>query len=109
MVDRTNRTEGRTIYGDSISLPKSILDAQEKVSSQSSSPVVVEREVSTEQGIRIWETPVLDRGKLRDHLNTLEQHSFEIFTILPIDKTTVQVVCFRNVVEPKEEQQVGDQ
>lgn len=91
------------IYGGKITLPKSILDAQEKIETSTPSPVQVERTVSPVTGKKVWETPVLDRGKLRDHLNTLEQHDFEIFQILPIDRTTIQVVCFKTIPQFQDE------
>lgn len=89
------------IYGEGIRLPKSILDAQVEVEKTSTSPVVVDREVQPTSGKRLWETPILDRGKLRDHLNTLAKHNFEIFSILPLDRTTVQVVCYSMLPEPE--------
>jgi hypothetical protein len=92
------------MYGTGITLPKSILDAQERVEHATPAPVQVERTVSPVDGKKVWETPILDRGKLRDHLNTLAQHDFEIFTILPLDRTTVQIVCFKVIPETSTEE-----
>jgi len=92
-----------SIYGEGIRLPKSILEAQMEVKNSSTSPVVVDREVQPTSGKKLWETPILDRGKLRDHLNTLAKHNFEIFSILPLDRTTVQVVCYTLLPETETE------
>ena len=89
------------MYGAGIRLPQSIIDAQAQIEQTTPEPVQVEREVVVEQvsGKKLWETPILDRGKLRDHLNTLAQGNFEIFQILPLDRTTVQVVCYAIIPE----------
>lgn len=87
------------MYGAGISLPQAIIDAQEQVERSTAAPVKVERAVTQESGKRLWETPILDRGKLRDHLNTLAQNHFEIFQILPLDRTTVQIVCYTVIPE----------
>jgi hypothetical protein len=92
------------MYGEGITLPPSILKAQEEVETSSASPVMVERHVQPTSGKKMWETPILDRGKLRDHLNELAKHNFEIFAILPLDRTTVQVVCYVYLPEPSTEE-----
>ena len=89
------------MYGEGIRLPQSIIKAQEEVEQTSASPVMVERQVQPTSGKKLWETPILDRGKLRDHLNELAKHNFEIFSILPLDRTTVQVVCYTMLPEPE--------
>ena len=90
------------MYGGGIKLPQAILDAQKTIDPTiaSETSLVIERE-ATNTGRKIWEAPILDRSKLRDHLNTLEQSHYSIFQILPLDRTSVQVVCFSILPEPE--------
>lgn len=86
-----------TMYGGSeIKLPKSIQDAQTSITVPEPTPIQIESEV-TSTGRKVWDAPILDRGKLREHLNTLEGAGYNIFQILPLDRASVQVVCYINV------------
>jgi hypothetical protein len=94
------------MYDTKITLPKSTVDARNKVEESISPPIPSEHEEEHcfSEG---WETPILDRAKLKGHLNALSASGYKIFQILPLDRLTVQVVCF-NLVMPRRGEEVNE-
>jgi hypothetical protein len=83
------------VYGGGITLPKSIMDAQVK-DLKEPEPIMIAPAPTAEEppGTKVWFTPILKRVNLENHLNELSGNKIEIFQILPLDRETVQVVCF---------------
>ena len=48
---------------------------------------------------REWSGPILDRENLVDRLNQLAEQDYEIFTILTISVSKVQIICFVEIVD----------
>ena len=91
-------------YGGGITLPKSVLEAQVRDLKEPDPIVVATPRAEEPPGKKIWFTPILKRANLEGHLNELSGNGIEVFQILPLDRETVQVVCFATVKEATEDE-----
>jgi hypothetical protein len=67
-------------------------------------PVVVENikekkpeSATTQPTIKVWDAPIVDRQKLREHLNALETHGHIIFGVLNVSTAQVQIIYYKEV------------
>ncbi len=44
---------------------------------------------------KVWSAPLCSREKLIETLNALEQEQYQIFTVLTVSTSLVQIVCFQ--------------
>lgn len=70
----------------------------EKQTRVSSRPIPTKKEVffdSDQKSKKRWNTPIVPREKLSETLNALEMEGYEIFTILTVSASTLQVIYFQ--------------
>jgi hypothetical protein len=78
------------IYGEEhVKFPSAV---PSKALTRATVPVL--QDLPTRTTIRRWSAPQFPREKLVETLNTLEVSGFEIFTILTVSASTIQVVYY---------------